>query len=148
MTLSTRHRRARDKRHYWSDYTDNQLLHLRLCDLRLKIEGELQARIDKLHAELAARGLHFRPPCWLSSEWFSPHDSPGIAIPFYLAHPRLMRLERRLMKDVEGGTRQWCLQLLRHEAGHAYETAYRLGRRKRWREIFGSTAQPYPDFYT
>ncbi len=149
MTLSTPQNRAQNTNPYWSDYTDKQLLGLRMCDLRLKIEGsELRARIDQLYGELAERGLRFRPPCWLSSEWFSPQESPGIAIPFYLAHPRLVRLERRLMKDVEGGTRQWCMQLLRHEAGHAYETAYRLGRRKRWREIFGSTAKPYPDFYT
>jgi hypothetical protein len=134
---------------YWSDYTDTQLLDLRIQDLKITIErSELRVRIDQLYEELADRGLRFRPPCWLSSEWFSPTDSPGIAIPFYLAHPRLMRLEQRMMKDVEGGTRSWCMQLLRHEAGHAYETAYRLNRRKRWREVFGSAAKPYPDYYT
>ena len=40
----------------------------------------------------------------MSDEWFSPDDTPGIAIPFYLAHPRLMRLERKMIIDVEGGT--------------------------------------------
>jgi hypothetical protein len=39
------------------------------------------------------------------------------------------------------------MQLLRHEAGHAYETAYRLSRRKKWRTIFGRASKPYPDYY-
>ena len=118
------------------------------CDLGLKITGELARRVDRLHADLAAKGLgRFRPHCWLSSEWFSPDGVPGIAIPFYLAHPRLKRLEKKQMLDVEGGTETACLRILRHEAGHCIDTAYRLHRRKRWRELFGSFAAPYPDAY-
>jgi hypothetical protein len=135
-------------RFYWAAYSEEQLLDLRLCDLGLHVEDNgLGSRIEKLYAELDSRGLRLRPPCWLSSEWFSPHNAPGIAIPFYLAHPRLKRLEYRQMNDVEGGTRNWCLQLLRHEAGHACESAYRLGRRKKWRAIFGRASKPYPDYY-
>jgi putative zinc-binding metallo-peptidase len=133
---------------FWVSYSDAQMLDLRLCDLGLRVESsELGSRIEKLYEELDARGLRLRPPCWLSSEWFSPHNAPGIAIPFFLAHPRLKRLEYRQMNDVEGGTRAWCLQLLRHEAGHAYEAAYRLSRRKKWRQIFGRASKPYPDYY-
>ena len=72
---------------------------------------------------------------------------PGIAIPFYLAHPRLMRLERSQMLAVEGGTPDWCLQILRHEAGHAFDNAYELRRRRRRVRLFGSPSTPYPDFY-
>ena len=72
---------------------------------------------------------------------------PGIAIPFYLAHPRLMRLERSQMLEVEGGTPEWCLQILRHEAGHAFDNAYALRRRRRRVRLFGSPSTPYPDFY-
>jgi hypothetical protein len=39
------------------------------------------------------------------------------------------------------------MRILRHEAGHAIDTAYRLRRRKRWREIFGPASLPYPDTY-
>ncbi len=53
---------------------------------------------------MTEKGLKVRPHGWLSSEWFSPSDTPGIAFPFYLAHPRLMRLERKMIIDVEGGT--------------------------------------------
>ena len=45
--------------------------------------------------ELEAKGLHFRPHFWLSDEWFSPDGVPGIAIPFYLAHPRLRAARAR-----------------------------------------------------
>jgi hypothetical protein len=42
---------------------------------------------------------------------------------------------------------EWCLRILRHEAGHAIENAYRLRRRARRRALFGSTTKPYPDYY-
>lgn len=132
----------------WADWDDERLLDLRLCDLDLKIEGtDLEDRIAELNRELGAHGLDFRPYFWLSDEWFCPDGIPGVAIPFYLAHPRLARLELSQMLEVEGGTREWCLKILRHEAGHALENAYGIRRRRRRREIFGNTSQPYPDSY-
>ena len=132
----------------WADLPDEALLDLRLCDLGLAIEGSwLEDRVAKLCDELQARGLAFRPHVWLSAEWFSPDGVPGIAIPFYLAHPRLMRLERAQMLEVEGGTPDWCLKILRHEAGHAFDNAYALRRRRRRVRLFGSPSTPYPDFY-
>ncbi len=141
--------RARPRRPAWESLPDEELLDLRLCDLGLTLEGSvLEARIQQLYGELNRRNLRFRPSCWLSDEWFSPTVAPGIAIPFYLAHPRLTRLEGRQMGEVEGGAKTWCMQLLRHEAGHAFETAYGLHRRRRWRDAFGRAAAPYPDAYT
>ena len=93
------------------------------------------------------RGIRFRPHCWLAQEWFSPDGIPGIAIPFYLAHRRLMSIERRFMREVEGGNRNWLMRILRHEAGHAIDTAYRLRRRSRWRAVFGPASLPYPVTY-
>ena len=134
-------------RHTWESLTDEQLLSLRFCDLKLKIEGELRESIERLYGELKARGIRFRPHCWLSTEWFSPDGIPGIAIPFYLAHKRLMGLERHCMREVEGGNRNWQMRILRHEAGHAVDSAYRLRRRKSWRDAFGPSSLPYPDTY-
>jgi len=51
-----------------------------------------------------------------------PDGVTGVAVPFYLAHPRLARLERAQMLEVEGGTPAWCLRILRHEVGHASRT--------------------------
>jgi hypothetical protein len=39
------------------------------------------------------------------------------------------------------------MRILRHEVGHAIDTAYRLRRTARWREIFGPASLPYPDSY-
>jgi hypothetical protein len=124
------------------------LLKLRLCDLHLQIEGTaLEQRVARLYDELEQRGIRFRPHCWLSYEWFSPDGVPGIGIPFYLAHPRLARLERQQLLEVEGGTEDWCLQILRHEAGHAIDTAFQLHRRQRYRTLFGKYTAPYPEHY-
>ena len=30
------------------------------------------------------------------------------------------------MLEVEGGEHEWCMRILRHEAGHAIDNAYRL----------------------
>lgn len=128
--------------------SDEELLDLRMCDLGVSLPGTfVESRIELLYEELSERGLSFRPHCWLSDEWFSPDGVPGIAVPFYLAHPRLMRLERKQILDVEGGTHEWCMKILRHEAGHAIDTAYRLRRRKSYRETFGRVSVPYPSYY-
>jgi hypothetical protein len=128
--------------------TDPELLALRFCDIDLKIKGTfLQGRIRGLYDELEARGITFKPYFWLSSEWFSPDGFPGIAIPFYLAHPRLARLEKRQMLEVEGWGERQCMRILRHETGHTMENAYRLHYRRKWQEIFGSGAAPYPKYY-
>jgi len=43
------------------------------------------------------------------------------------------------------GTREECIEILRHETGHAIENAYRLRRRRRPPELFGSTSRAVPD---
>jgi len=130
------------------DLADDDLLDLRMCDLGLTIEGTpLEDRISRLYGELEAKGLSFKPNFWLSDEWFTPDVLPGVAIPFYLAYPRLIRLEQKQMFEAEGATEEWCMRILRHETGHAIDNAYRLRRRKRWREVFGPASQPYPTYY-
>lgn len=141
--------RARpSRRRSWTRLSDRALLDLRLCDLGLAIEGSaLEPRVAQLHTELERRGLRFRPYVWLSTDWFTPDGATGFAIPFFLAHPRLVRLERAQMLQVEGGTRDECLKILRHETAHALDNAYRLRRRKRFRETFGRASEPYRASY-
>jgi hypothetical protein len=132
----------------WTRLSDEELLKLRFCDLKLEIDRpSLRRRIVRLYEELDNRGIHFRPHVWLSEEWFSPDGVPGIAVPFYLAHPRLEKLERRIMREAEGGNSRSCMRILRHEAGHALDNAYRLRRRKMWREVFGPASLQYPAHY-
>ena len=133
----------------WTRLDDEALLDLRFCDLRLSLGNSgLEDNVRRLYAELARKGIRFRPHVWLSEEWFSPDGVPGIAIPFYLAHPRLMRLERRFMHEVEGGNDKWLMRILRHETGHAIDTAFALRRRKAWRETFGKASHRYPARYS
>jgi hypothetical protein len=139
---------ARRKRYDWESLPDSQLLDVRIRDLGVRIENTwIEEALADLHDDLARREIPFRPHAWLSSDWFVPDDVPGIAIPFFLAHPRLMKLERKLMLDVEGGTRQEMLKILRHECGHAIDVAYALGNDARRRELFGDRAKRYPDHY-
>ena len=133
----------------WPALKDDELLQKRICDLGVRIAGsELEGRVAQLNEELAACSLKFRPVCYLGDEWFSPAGSPAIAIPFYLAHPRLKTLEMHRMLQVEGGTPEWCLQLLRHECGHAIDHAYRFSSRDDWHAVFGSPETEYtPETY-
>ena len=136
------------KKYSWTSLSDDELLELRIKDLRVKVEGTwLQRCMDTLHAELASHDIRVRPHAWISSEWFSPENTPGIAIPFYLAHPRLMRLEKKLIFDVEGGTWSECMRIMRHEAGHVMAHAYQLHRRRRWQQLFGPSSKRYPRYY-
>lgn len=134
----------------WARDNDDKLLDKTFKALGLSLEDcpKLLSDVDRLHAEIRDAGLsRFKPHCWLSSEWFSPDGIPGIAIPFYLAHPRLMRLEQSQMLAVEGGSPRERMMILRHETGHAFCNAYRLHRRKGFRELFGSVSEPYPETY-
>ncbi|MDH4281964.1 MAG: hypothetical protein OEV36_04880, partial [Myxococcales bacterium] len=123
----------------WESLPTEELLDVRLCDLGLRVETTwVEDCLARLVQEVRAGGLRrFRPHAWLSDEWCSPDGIPGIGVPFYLAHPRLMRLERQMMFEVEGGTRAECMRLLRHESGHALQHAYNLQRRRRWQRTFG-----------
>jgi hypothetical protein len=136
------------RRYEWASLPDDKLLKLRLKDLKLTIENTwLEGCLHDLQDELEERNLRIRPHVWLSDEWFSPDTTPGIAIPFYLAHPRLTRLERKMIIDVEGGTRRECMRILRHETGHVVQNVFKLQRRRRWQELFGRSSTRYPSFY-
>jgi hypothetical protein len=143
-------RRTRKRKHQprWASWPDDRLLALRLKDLKLPWRGTwLAGCLKELNAELAGHRIKARPHGWLSNEWFSPSDTPGIAFPFYLAHPRLMRLERKMIIDVEGGTRAECMRILRHEAGHVVQHSYKLHRHRRWQRLFGRSSTRYPRYY-
>src|SRR4029079_6380722 len=136
------------KKFAWASLPDEQLLQLRLRDLKVKVEGTwLEDCLKALHEELKERDLRVRPHAWISSEWFSPDSTPGIAFPFFLAHPRLMQLEKKKIFDVEGGTWSECMGFLRHEAGHVVQHAYQLQRRRRWQQLFGPSSKHYPKYY-
>src|SRR5204862_4148613 len=125
----------------WASLSDEDLLERRISKLGLRLEGTtLEPLIRQLYDELSAYGLVFHPPCHIGDEWFVPIGIPAIFVPFFLVHDRLRALERTMMLEVEGGTPEWFMKLMRHEAGHAYMYAYQLTRRKKWQKCFGHTS--------
>jgi hypothetical protein len=133
----------------WASLSDQELLERRISDLGLRLEGTaLEPLIRQLYDELSADGLAFNPPVHIGDEWFVPVGIPAIFVPFFLVHDRLRALERTMMLEVEGGTAEWFMKLMRHEAAHAYAYAYQLPRKKKWRQIFGRTSrEETPDSY-
>jgi hypothetical protein len=123
-----------------------EILNQPIRDLGLKIEGSpLQRFVDQLYRELEGKRLtKFRPACYLSDEWGCPSGEPVIGIPFYLAHSDLAHLEKE-MNDLED-TRE-IMMYLRHEAGHAFNYAYKLHRTPEWKQHFGPFRRPYHDNY-
>ncbi len=145
---AVRKRPRRPPQPWWAELPTEELLDVRLCDLNLQLEGTaLQRRIDRMNTEMGRAGLVFRPYVWLSTDWFTPEGSTGFAVPFYLAHRRLVRLEHAMMFEAEGSTHDWCMKLLRHEAAHAMDNAYRLHARSDWRHTFGRYSAPYRSAY-
>jgi len=120
----------------------------KLSDLDLRIEGSNAFLcLQIVLGELRDKGLKFTPHFWISDEFFSPDGVPGVALPFYLFEPALMELEREMMGEVEGGTKEWLLKILRHEIGHAIDNAFHLRKLKRRQQFFGLSSTKYPESY-
>ena len=129
---------------------DDVLLSARLCDLGVRIENTNCPELSKkLLGELKQVGItQLVPKFYLADEWFCPAGSIAIAVPFWLAHPRLTELERTQMGRAEGDTALEFMKLLRHEMGHCVEHAYGLSKRSDWQQVFGSPSLAYsPEKY-
>ncbi len=125
------------------------LLERRIGDLNLRLDGTPVARLTRrLYDELERVGLMFRPPVYLSDDWGCPDRVPIIGVPFYMADPALTQLADELMEGVEAETDEEIMRYLRHEAGHAFNYAYRLYDTPEWTAMFGPFLRPYTDDYT
>ncbi|MDP8298853.1 MAG: hypothetical protein P9L88_03005 [Candidatus Tantalella remota] len=128
--------------------SDERLLSARLCELDIKIEGTwIESCVQRLYKELSDKGIDLHVSCYLADEWLCPDGEPAIGIAFFIAHPRLRKLEHKMMLEVEGGTKEECIKLLRHEMGHAINYAYLLHKRKLWKRHFGEFSAEYGDRY-
>jgi len=123
-----------------------RLLASRISELGLRIEGtELEPLVEQLYRELDACGITFKPPVYLSDEWGCPEGIPVIGVPFYLADPKLAAIEDELADNLE--SHDESMMYLRHEAGHAFNYAYRLYEREEWHALFGPYSRPYIETY-
>lgn len=117
-----------------------------ISDLGLSITGtRVERMVDQLYRELEAKGLALKPPVYLSDQWGCPDGTPLIGVPFYLADPRLERIEDDFAEGIESD--EESMRFLRHEAGHAFNYAYRLYDRPDWRQTFGPYSRPYRERY-
>jgi hypothetical protein len=129
----------------WNDER-TALLGRRISELGLGIRGtRVERLVEQLYAEMAEKGLAFRPPVYLSDQWGCPDETPLIGVPFYLADPRLERIESEMSGSVEDDDE--AMRYMRHEAGHAVNYAFALYRRPEWRGIFGAFSKPYRERY-
>ncbi len=123
-----------------------ELLNRKISDLGLKIEGSpAETFVLRLRRELEAKGFIFKPGIYLTDGWGCPDRTPVIGIPFYLADARLARFEEEQNGEIEDP--KTIMMLLRHEAGHAVNYAFKLWERSSWKEIFGSFTKPYRDIF-
>jgi len=122
------------------------LLDTRIRDLGLKLEGSAAEKfVQQLYRELEQKRIaKFRPACYLTDEWGCPSGEPVIGIPFYLARPDLAQIEKE-HNDLEDARE--IMMYLRHEAGHAFNYAYKLHRTPEWRQVFGPYRRPYRENY-
>ena len=122
------------------------LLETRICDLGLKIEGSaVEKFVEQLYRELQQKKiLKFRPAVYLTDEWGCPSGEPVIGVPFYLARPDLAQIEKE-NNDLE--SEREVMMYLRHEAGHAFNYAYKLHRTPEWKQLFGPYRRPYRENY-
>jgi len=133
----------------WVNLSDEDLLEKRICDLRLKIEeSELKLYVEVLYQNLESRNILLKPKCYLADEWFVLEGESAIGIPFFLSHPCLKKLEEKMMLEVEGGSPEWFMKFLRHEAGHSIYYAYHLHKRAEVSKIFGPpSSEETPQYY-
>lgn len=129
----------------WSEKRE-KILQMRISDLGLKLEGtRLEKLVDQLYRELDSAGIMLRPRVYLSGEWGCPEGIPVISIPFYLADEELSNLEDEFLEGIEAKSSEEIMMYLRHEAGHAFNYAYKLYNTSEWREIFGPYSRPYKE---
>ena len=129
-------------------FSESQLLSMPLSRFSLSISSSPVAlSLKQLQQELDSKKIPFRVKTWISTDWFCPDGSTGFAIPFYMLHPRLKQLEKKYIHQVEGGTKSWCMQILRHEVAHALDNAFHLRKLKMRQQLFGLTSMPYPKEY-
>lgn len=107
------------------------------------MESDLAASIKKLYQELDMVQIKFHPEVYFSDSWGCPNGVPIIGAPFYLANKTLKEIETEKNELVE--TDEEIMQILRHEAGHAFNYAYSLHKLKRWNDIFGAYEKPYEE---
>lgn len=108
----------------------------------------LQEAIEEVCLEVKKKLPLIKLSFYPSDEWFCVDGTLAIAIPFYLYHPLLWELEKKEMGKIEEENQEILKRILRHEIGHAVDNAYNLRACPQRQQLFGSSDQKYPKFYS
>jgi hypothetical protein len=131
------------------DYlSQDSLLDTKISALNLKLNFSQRELLKLINMRLDGLNIKWRPHTWLSDEWFSPDSIGGFAIPFTVAHPKLIALEKKFLGFYEGESNQNFLKLALHEIGHAIDNAYKLRTLKERQSLFGISKRKYPKQYS
>ncbi len=122
------------------------LLNQNVSDLKLRAQDTLRECLIQLRREMKQRHISFFPHFYFGEEPWGCIDRTGsVEIPFFLANNRLRRIAEKYYISY---TKEEIMMVLRHEAGHAINYAYKLWTRPEWKKLFGTFRTPYPHFYT
>ncbi|MBI1808205.1 MAG: hypothetical protein HYR76_14290 [Ignavibacteria bacterium] len=122
-----------------------QLLNKKVRELDLRPADSLRECLIQLRHELKRQHIAFFPHFYFGEEPWGCIDRTGsVEIPFYLANNRLRRLAEKYYVSY---SKKEIMMILRHEAGHAINYAYKLWTRRDWKGLFGQFRKPYPRFY-
>jgi hypothetical protein len=131
----------------WRTMNSQTFMQTPLRELKLPFRGSWVHSLFRLVAEELKDSDLPVPSVWISDDWFCPDGVFGFAVPFYLFHPKLIRLQEAKVGEAEGSNEPWCLKLLRHEIGHAIDNAFNLREMAGRKEIFGDSRRRYPKAY-
>jgi len=126
-----------------------EILNIKICDLDLKLSSSyIYPFINQALQELKHHNLFIKPNFYISDGWFCLDKTADIEIPFYLLHPKLIKIDQKKTGFTEGIGKK-CLLFLRHEIGHAIDNVYRLRNKKDNERIklFGKASLPYKVYY-
>lgn len=117
-----------------------KFLTTKIKDLELSLDS-MAPYFDKLKDELKKHDIILWPDFYFGDEWGCVDKAISISIPFYFANEDLKEI------DQSPATHSEFLKILRHETGHAVNYAYKLWKRKDWKETFGDFNKKYPKKY-
>jgi hypothetical protein len=110
------------------------------------VDGPVGQALYQIHEDLKrTRMRKFEPGFYLSTGYGTVEGTTNIAVGFYDTHPLIRELHREYRKWLYNP--EEILAVLRHEIGHAFCYAYKLYRRKDFRETFnvrGHFFRTYP----
>jgi hypothetical protein len=132
----------------WSILSSTELLKLRWKELNLNLnQSPIEFHLKEVLHDLKLKGFLFKPEFFISDAWYVSLNYTAIAIPYYLLHPRLIKLEQEIMGKIEGENATKLRRLIRHELGHSIDHAYKLQKNIERMKLFGSSNLSYPESY-